>query len=126
MREHYEEEEKRIRELNVKKQALLFEAARQQLAAEQTSNPVSKSGFGDIFAQVRANAANKAAVFLRGHPEVSLEGAKVVYEVLLVNTSKAKKAVVGLAQTELKAGFRRLAVALHPDKNKHPHSKEAF
>jgi DnaJ-class molecular chaperone len=53
-----------------------------------------------------------------------MDDALHVYKILLLDSSSVKEA--GLAPQALKSGFRGLAKSLHPDKNRHPLSKEAF
>lgn len=50
----------------------------------------------------------------------------VVYQFLEVGLKKAQEQVNKYSQKEKKSEFKKVALVLHPDKNKHPKSKEAF
>lgn len=52
--------------------------------------------------------------------------AMIVYQFLSVDVDKAAKILTHFSDKEKKSGFKKLALVLHPDKNQHPLSKEAF
>lgn len=52
--------------------------------------------------------------------------ALIVYQFLEVNLEKAKQILDCFSYKEKKSGFKKLALVLHPDKNQHPKSKDAF
>jgi len=52
--------------------------------------------------------------------------ASIVYQFLEVNLEKAQAILDCFNPKEKKSGFKKVALVLHPDKNKHPKSKEAF
>lgn len=56
--------------------------------------------------------------------KLSLEDALSVYKVLLLEPSMMSELKVDASV--IRSGFRGLALSLHPDKNRHPISTEAF
>jgi len=78
----------------------------------------------DLFEPVLKDARAWAEDDCRQSSSVTMDDALHVYKILLLDASSVKEA--GLAPQALKSGFRGLAKSLHPDKNRHPLSKEAF
>lgn len=52
--------------------------------------------------------------------------AMIVYQFLEVDVDQAARVLDQFDDKEKKKGFKKLALVLHPDKNQHPLSKEAF
>ena len=52
--------------------------------------------------------------------------AMIVYQFLEVDVDQAARVLSQFDDKEKKKGFKKLALVLHPDKNQHPLSKEAF
>ncbi len=52
--------------------------------------------------------------------------AYIVHQFLEVDLEKAQETLNCFNVKEKKAGFKKVALVLHPDKNKHPKSKDAF
>jgi DnaJ-class molecular chaperone len=50
----------------------------------------------------------------------------IVYQFLQVDADLAAKILAQFSDKEKKSGFKKLALVLHPDKNQHPLSKDAF
>jgi len=50
----------------------------------------------------------------------------LVYQFLEVDLEKSQQILDCFTVKEKKSGFKKVALVLHPDKNKHPLSKEAF
>lgn len=52
--------------------------------------------------------------------------ALIVYQFLGINVERALNTLKLINDKEKRSGFKKVALVLHPDKNKHPQSKEAF
>jgi curved DNA-binding protein CbpA len=52
--------------------------------------------------------------------------ALLVYQFLEVSLEKAQDILKAVSSKEKNSGFKKIALVLHPDKNKHPQAKEAF
>lgn len=52
--------------------------------------------------------------------------ALIVYQFLEVNLERAQSILEEIDVKERNSGFKKVALVLHPDKNKHPLAKEAF
>ena len=52
--------------------------------------------------------------------------ALIVYQFLEINVERALNTLKLINDKEKRSGFKKVALVLHPDKNKHPQSKEAF
>lgn len=52
--------------------------------------------------------------------------ALIVYQFLEINVERAINTLKLISDKEKRSGFKKVALVLHPDKNKHPQSKEAF
>jgi len=50
----------------------------------------------------------------------------IVYQFLEIDTKRAISTLRLMNSKEKRAGFLKVALVLHPDKNNHPQSKEAF
>lgn len=63
---------------------------------------------------------------LEAPTQCTFEQAIAVYKVLEIDENRVKFILSGMNADSKKSGYKKLAVALHPDKNRHPLSKEAF
>lgn len=118
-----------IRRENEKKQKELFNEA--QSLSESESNydaPLGAYSFEDLFQSILPIAKAKAEDFisLNSSESVSYEQALCVYKMLELDENRAKFILSRMSADSIKQGYKRLAIALHPDKNRHPLSKEAF
>ena len=52
--------------------------------------------------------------------------ALIVYQFLEINVERAINTLKLISDKEKRSGFKKVALVLHPDKNKHPQSKDAF
>lgn len=50
----------------------------------------------------------------------------LVYQFLEVSLEKAQDILKAVSSKEKNSGFKKIALVLHPDKNRHPQAKEAF
>lgn len=119
-----------IRKENEKRQKELFSEA-QSLSESESSSYETTSGsytFEDLFQSNLPIAEAKAQDFIS--PDSSLpctyEQALIVYKVLEIDEIRAKFILDRMSKRSKKQGYKKLAIALHPDKNRHPLSKEAF
>jgi len=115
---------------NADKQQKLFDDAKTQyLAKSQAHAACQFQNFDDLFLSVLPEAKLRAEADLN-QPNVSslctYEQVLCVYKVLGVDAERVQFILSGMSQDSKKVGFKKLALSLHPDKNRHPLSNEAF
>ncbi len=73
-----------------------------------------------------AGAEEKARALISTLPVCSLAQATAVFEVLECDAAHVTSLLGEMTEAERARELKRLKVALHPDKNKHPRALEAF
>jgi hypothetical protein len=112
----------RIERENVERQQNLFAEAKLKY---HQSCFIQVSDFESIFVSVIEEAKEKAVSYAsESELNVTVEESLAVFKMLLLDPASFEAMMID--SKVLKSGFKRLALALHPDKNKHPLSKEAF
>mmetsp|Transcript_12635 Transcript_12635/g.14225 ORF Transcript_12635/g.14225 Transcript_12635/m.14225 type:complete len:136 (-) Transcript_12635:36-443(-) len=115
---------------NAKKQKKLFEDAKAKCLVQSQTEAVSQFiNFEDLFVSAIPEATLKANEFYNQpgvSPACTYKQALCVYKVLSLDTSRIEFILNGMSADSKKVGFKKLALGLHPDKNRHPLSNEAF
>lgn len=107
----------------------MFNEALNQYFADTAEASYSIEHFEDLFNSVLPIADVKASEFmnsLEAPTQCTYEQALAVYKVLEVDANRVKFILSGMNTDSRKSGYKKLAMTLHPDKNRHPLSKEAF
>ena len=118
-----------IRRENERKQREMFNEAQNYSILESRSEAtLGPSTFEDLFNSILAIAKAKAQNFvsLNSSETCSYEQALSVYKIIELDENRAKFIIDRMSDSSKKQGYKRFAIALHPDKNRHPLSKEAF
>lgn len=116
----------RVRSEQQQSQQQLFESALRQMQRQQRdAGRVSRLRVDTAIASA---AAEKARSYLSNKSAAcSYEQALAVYRALHATKQDiVTLSFAGLSKEEATANYRRLAKALHPDKNKHPRANDAF
>jgi len=112
------------------KQNKLFEEAKSQYLANWEEEEVTElSNLEDIFECVLGEAKVKAKAYMRqpdASKSCSYTQALCVYKVLELDANRVKFILHRVTPDSKKVGYKKLALSLHPDKNRHPLSNEAF
>lgn len=118
-----------IRKENEKKQKMMFEEALQLSEAESNTESLPDSfDFEDLFESILPIAQALAEDYISQNLSGSCtyEQALSVYKILETDEARIKFILDRMSKDSKKQGYKKLAIALHPDKNRHPLSKEAF
>ena len=128
-KQHFRRQSSQIRKENADRQKELFNEAQNQYFADAAEASYSIEHFEDLFNSVLPIANVKASEFmdsLDAPTQCTYEQALAVYKVLEVDANRVKFILNGMDTDSRKSGYKKLAMTLHPDKNRHPLSKEAF
>jgi len=129
-KQHFKRQSSKIRQENADRQKELFtEAQAHYLSDSQSDSSFTYEHFEDIFNSILPIAKVKADDFIsqnEASPPCTYEQALCVYKVLEADASRAMFILNGMDASSKKYGYKKLAMTLHPDKNRHPLSKEAF
>jgi len=129
-----EEERKRREKAQEEYQQKLFEEARRKAMQGSCSQPQTSAEdflayFQKADLEVEAVAKKDAEEYM-AHKDmsenVSFQQALQVYKILIMPEDILEKYMMSLSPEILKGEFRRMAKAIHPDKNKHPRAGNAF
>ena len=129
-----EEERKRREKINEEYQKKLFEEARRKVTENIKINdaPLKEdvlAYFQKVDREVEILAQKEAKKFMEEQSEcqsVSYEQSLRVYKILMMPEDILDKYMTSLSVELLKSEFRKMAKVIHPDKNKHPLSGNAF
>lgn len=125
----YKRQSSKINKDLADKQRKLFGEAMSQYLSSEEEGPTQNRNFDDMFVSVLPIAEAKAEAFLSQPPSsqsCTLKQAESVYKVLELDEVRVQLILSGMNADSKKVGYKKLALALHPDKNRHPLSKEAF
>lgn len=126
----YRKQSNRMNKEKADRQKKLFNEEMSQYLSDSQSDTSSYSGnFEDLFSSILPLAKAKADAYMNQPPASSpctYEQALAVYKVLELDASRVQFILSGMSADSKKVGFKKLALSLHPDKNRHPLSKEAF
>ena len=115
---------------NADKQQKLFEDAKTHCLANSKAEAANQfTNFEDLFQSVLPEAKLKADAYFSqscASSSCTYEQALCVYKVLAIDAERIKFILSGVKSDSKKVGFKKLALSLHPDKNRHPLSNEAF
>lgn len=128
-RRNFKQQSSKVDKENADKQEKLFsEAKSHSIVDSQTEAPLFLGNFDDLFTPILPLAKAKADSFVnQSSPSpCTYEHALCVYKVLELDESRVQYILKGMSADSKRAGYKKLAIALHPDKNRHPLSKEAF
>jgi hypothetical protein len=125
----YKRQSSKINKDLADKQKKLFGEAMSQYLSSEEEGPTQNGNFDDLFVSILPIAKAKAEAFM-GQPPSSksctLKQTMSVYKVLELDEARVRFILSGMNSNSIKVGYKKLALALHPDKNRHPLSKEAF
>lgn len=129
-KKHYRSQRSKVNHENANRQKKLFDDARTHYLANSQSE-VNNQIFNieDLFIPVLPVAKAKADTYFT-QPDTSssctYEQILCVYKILELDVDRIQFILKGMSMDSKKAGFKKLALTLHPDKNRHPLSNEAF
>lgn len=133
-RNKYKNQSSMRNKLNADKQKKVFEDAKTKYLANSKVETASQfESVSELFAlectSLFPEAKIKAEAYF-AQPEASstctFEQALIVYKVLEVDADRVRFILNGMSPDSKKVGYKKLALSLHPDKNRHPLSNEAF
>jgi hypothetical protein len=129
-KKHYRNQRSKVNQENANRQKKLFEDAKTHyLANSQAEASNQLSNFEDLFTPDLPVAKVKAeAYFVQpdASPSCTYEQVLCVYKILELDADRVQFILKGMSADSKKVGFKKLALTLHPDKNRHPLSNEAF
>ena len=126
-KQQYKKKKSEVNKENANKQKKLFEDAKSQVSM-QSEVPQLES-FEDLFTSVLPAAKAKAEAFLAQSDAscpCTYEQALSVYKILELDADRVQFILSGMSTEFKKVGYKKLALSVHPDKNRHPLSNEAF
>lgn len=129
-KQRFREQSSFIRKENEKRQKEMFSEAQSLSESESSCHESASSAytFEDLFQSILPVAEAKAKDFASPDSEspCTYEQSLIVYKVQELDETRAKFILDRMSKSSKKQGYKKLAIALHPDKNRHPLSKEAF
>mmetsp|Transcript_7464 Transcript_7464/g.6994 ORF Transcript_7464/g.6994 Transcript_7464/m.6994 type:complete len:211 (-) Transcript_7464:35-667(-) len=119
---------------NAKKQKQVFEDAKTKcLVNSQTESSSQFGSVEELFSSEDNSFFPEAKIKAEAYfaqPEASksctFEQALCVYKVLEIDADRVRFILSGMSPDSKKVGYKKLVLNLHPDKNRHPLSNEAF
>lgn len=114
------------------RQKKIFDEAHDKAVEHSKLEATLQSGnydFEDLFSSILPLAKDKADNFMSQEFTSALctyEQALAVYKMLELDVNRVKFILEGINADSKKNGYKKLAMTLHPDKNRHPLSHEAF
>lgn len=130
-KKEYKRQSNELNRENIDRQRKLFEDAKNKYLAQTKDIPFTS--FEDLLESnsllhsVLPEAKLKAtADWAQPKAPCTYKQALAVYKVLLLDAARVKFILKGVSLDSKKVGFKKLALSLHPDKNRHPLSNEAF
>lgn len=124
----YKRQSSRINREYADRQKRLFDEALSQCVDSSEEDSFS-GNFEDVFDSILSVAKSKAEAYMNqpnSPPSCTYEQALSVYKILELDVSRVQFILKGMSADSKKVGYKKLAMVLHPDKNRHPLSKEAF
>lgn len=129
LKRQYKKRSSKIHQENVDKQKKLFDNAKEVYVKSLTQAPKKEGNLEDLFEAITPIAKVKADAYF-SHPDASqsctYEQALTVYKVLELDVDRVQFILSRMSANSKKVGYKKLALTLHPDKNRHPLSNEAF
>lgn len=122
------EEAQRRKEQFAEEQNAILERARQEMVAEltQAGQLLSPVGEDPISVQARQLTAKYLEELHQPMDGAVYEDTLFMYKVLLTPADELVEKLTSVGKEEQSSFYRRNAIRLHPDKNRHPQAIEAF
>lgn len=129
LKQEYKRQSSKVNQENADRQKILFDSAKIQYVQSQSEMSPKNMSFDDLFESIVPVAKAKADAYLSqpdASPSCTYEQILSVYKILELDATRAKFILKGMSVDSKKVGYKKLALSLHPDKNRHPLSNEAF
>lgn len=129
LKRQYKKRSSKIYQENVDKQKKLFDNAKEVYVQSLSQAPKQQGNLEDLFEAVAPIAKAKADAYFNlpnASPSCTFEQALSVYKVLELDVDRVQFILSRMSANSKKVGYKKLALTLHPDKNRHPLSNEAF